>query len=234
MAITSTVPTSERGYLSQGELEQYANITITDTAEADDRILQAEELIDSFIGPQDSFIKYPIEGRATAGASSTITLESVHQNVYDVNYLQWCMIEIIGGTGAGQRRKIASNTKAGVVTVEDAWTTAPDSTSFYRISQVGKFPRRKDVTSHNASGTITYYKDIPDAITRAVASQVEFVINMGDKFFATDQAGKQSESIGDYSYSQGDGSMSEISRMIAPKAKLLLRGFINRKGRIVA
>lgn len=234
MAIVSTVPTSERGYLSQSELEQYANITITDTDEADDRIYQAEELIDAFVGYQDKFFESKLKGLATAGASSTITLQSEHQNQYDNNFFKGMMIEILDGTGVGQRRKIDSSTRAGVITVEDAWTTTPSSDSFYQIEQAGKFPRKQDVETHTVSGTTTYYKDIPNAITRAVASQVEFFIKQGADYFSTDQANKQSESIGDYSYSMSDVSnMSQLSRLIAPKAKLLLRGYINRKGRII-
>lgn len=235
MAIFSTEPTSERGYLSQAELEQYANITVTDTAEADDQIFQAEELIDAFVGFQDKFFESKLRGRASAGASSTITLESNHQNQYDVNFFKGMMVEILDGTGAGQRRKIDSSTKAGVITVEDAWVTNPSTNSYYQIEQVGKFPRKKDVDTHTVAGTSTYIKDIPNAITRAVASQVEFFIKQGVDYFTTDQSNKQSESIGDYSYSMSDSSnMSQLSRLIAPKAKLLLRGYINRKGKLIA
>lgn len=234
MSITSTTPTSRRGYLSQSELEQYANITITDIDEADDVISQAEEMVDAFVGYQQKFQEYDVEGRATAGGSATITLELVHQNVYDANYFKWCTIEIVDGTGAGQRRRISASSKAGVITVATAWATVPDSTSFYRIQQLGKFPRRPDVTSHNEGGVVTYYKNVPEAVRRAVAAQVEYIIGMGDDFFATDQSEKQSERIGDYSYQFGNMSSLGLARMMAPKAKLLLRGYINRAGRIIA
>lgn len=233
MPITSTTPTTERGYLSQSELEQFANITVTDTAEADDVISQAEELIDSFVGYQCKFIDEDYTGRAVSATSTTLTLETVHQNIFDVDYLKWCTVEILGGTGAGQRRKISNQTKAGVLTVEDTWTTTPSSDSFYRIHQLGKFPRLRDVTSHLDSGVTTYYKLIPDPIRRAVAAQVEYIINKGDAFFASDTSEKQSESIGDYSYSMGDNSSIGLARMIAPKAKLLLRGYTNRTGKMV-
>jgi hypothetical protein len=231
MAVNATSPTSRRGYLSQGELAQFANITINDTDEADDVISQAEEMLDAFIGYQDKFLEAEIEGRATAGGSATITLKSEHQNQYDADYFALCEIEIMGGTGAGQRRKITGSTKAGVITVESAWDTTPDSTSFYQIRQVAKFPRNRDVVSHTDNSVTTIYKTIPEPVRRAVAAQVEYIVNMGDDFFRTDKSDKQSESIGDYSYSLGE-KQSGLTRMIAPKAKLLLRGYINRTGRI--
>jgi hypothetical protein len=47
------------------------------------------------------------------------------------------IIEITGGTGAGQIRKIASNT-ATRITVTPDWTTVPDATSTYRIGIYGR------------------------------------------------------------------------------------------------
>lgn len=231
MAITTAKATSRRGYLSQDELEQFANISVTDTSEADDVISQAEELIDAFVGFQEMFMPEPLEGLAAAGGASSLTLESDQQNNYDANYFQNCEIEILGGTGEGERNRILSSTKAGVLTMADAWDTTPSTDSFYRIYQLGKFPRIYDVVSNTVSGTSTYYKSIPEAVKRAVAAQVEYIINMGDDFFRTDKADKTSESIGDYSYSTKEGRAG-VMRLIAPKAKLLLRGYINRVGQI--
>lgn len=232
MPITSTVPTSRRGYLSQSELEQYANITVTDATEADDQISIAEELIDTYVGYQEKFYPNELNGKASAGGSTTLTLQSHHQNVYHNDYFKWCFLEIIGGTGAGQRRKITTSTLAGVLTVESAFSTTPDATSFYRIFQLGKFPRYKDVFYDGIDNNNTYYKQIPEAVKRAVAAQVEFIIEMGTRFFTSDQTEKQSESIGDYSYTNAAGSNS-IYRLIAPKAKMYLRGIRNITGRIM-
>lgn len=229
-----SIATSKRNYLSQDELEQLADITITDEDEADDQISQAEEMIDSFVGPQDKFLEDKIEGRAAGGGPSTITLQSDQQNVYDVDYFKYCYIEILGGTGAGETNTISGSTLAGVLTVQDQWGTAPDSTSFYRISQLAKFPRECDVTHYNLNSPATYYKSIPDAVKRAVAAQVQFIIEMGTDFFSTDKSTKTSESIGDYSYTNAGGSNGGgIGNLISPKAKLLLKGIINRVGSIV-
>lgn len=232
MGVTSTQPTSRRGYLSQGELEQYANISITDTAEADDRISQAEEMIDTYVGAQNKYMTESIKGLAAAGASTTITLETSHQNTFDVDYFKLCEVEILGGTGVGQRRKVTASTKAGVLTVDSAWTTTPGATSFYKISQIGKFPRVCDVETYTSGSNTTYYKAIPEAIKRAVAAQVEYFIEMGDSFFAGDKSEMESESIGDYSYTKGQG-VGSIAKLISPKAKILLKGIFNRTGTIV-
>lgn len=231
MGVTSTQPTSRRGYLSQGELEQLANITITDTAEADDRISQAEELIDAYVGPQDQYMTESIKGLASAGGSTSLTLETSHQNNFDIDYFKLCEVEILGGTGVGQRRKITVSTKAGVLTVGSAWVTTPDNTSIYKIYQLGKFPRRQDVETYTSGVNTTYYKAIPEAIKRAVAAQVGYFVEMGDAYFAGDKSEMESESIGDYSYSKGLG-VSSLYKLISPKVKILLKGIINRSGSI--
>ena len=231
MGVTSTQPTSRRGYLSQGELEQLANITITDTTEADDQINQAEEMIDAYVGPQDNYMKQKVTGTASAAASTSITLETSQQNTFDIDYFKLCEIEILGGTGVGQRRKVTASTKAGVLTVGSDWVTTPDSTSVYKINQLGKFPRRKDVETYTSGPNTTYFKVIPEAVKRAVAAQVGYVVEMGDAFFAGDKSDMESESIGDYSYSKGQGAAS-VYKLISPKAKILLKGLVNRTGSI--
>lgn len=74
-----------------------------------------------------------VNGTATAGAASTITLEASKTMLLN----QWAnmQVRIISGTGAGQIRTIASNTAgaSSVLTVSAAWTVVPDVTSVYRI-----------------------------------------------------------------------------------------------------
>lgn len=236
MAIDATLPTSRRGYLSQDELEQFANINVTDATEADDKISQAEELIDAYVGPQPKFMQEEILGRVAAATASTLTLQSNQQNVYEPDYFFLCEIEIVNGTGAGQRKKISDSTLAGVLTLDSNWTTTPDTTSLYRVYQLGKFPRIQDAQFFSESTPNTYYKSIPEAVKRAVAAQVAYIIEMGEGFFVGDEADKVSESIGDYSYTKGSGAQGSaggFAKLIAPQTKLLLRGFINRTGQIV-
>jgi hypothetical protein len=72
-----------------------------------------------------------VNGTATAGAATALTTNKT----FLLN--QWAnhQVRIISGTGAGQIRKISSNTAGanGVLTVSVAWTTNPDATSVYRI-----------------------------------------------------------------------------------------------------
>lgn len=223
---------SRRQYLSQAELTQYADITISNTTEADDQISQAEELIDGYVGYQQKFIPEVMDGLASAGAANGLTLENPRMiNVFQKNFFIGCEIEIIGGTAKGDRRIITAQQFLGVITCDSAWSTATDATSYYRIYQLGKFPRYCDVTFDGIHSPQQYYKYIPEAVKRATAAQVEYMIKMGASYFNTDASTIESEHIGDYSYTKGKGGASHL--LIAPKAKEYLRGIMNRKGTMV-
>ena len=73
---------------------------------------------------------------ATAGGASTITLASGSSTVNDFyNTLQ---IEILSGTGVGQKRTISDYVGSTLVaTVSVAWDVVPDSTSVYEIAEAG-------------------------------------------------------------------------------------------------
>ena len=229
--------TSRRQYLTQSELAEYADITISDDTEADDQISQAEELIDSYVGFQTRFIPDVHQGKLTSVANSDKELIDTSGDTpfnRNDNYFSYCEIEIIGGTGVGQRGIIESSSEDNKsVTLKTAFATAPDSTSIYKVYQLGKFPRQTDYFYE--PDTTTYYKSIPEAVKRAVAAQVEFAINMGSEFFASDATDKQSESIGNYSYSKGNNAIQSAQvKVIAPKAKALLRGIKNSLGELIA
>lgn len=222
---------SRRNYVTAAEVLALAGFTPSDV-----QINEAEEIIDAYVGPQPKHVQVTLTGKATAGGNNTISLQQEHIDLQiEADYYKYCEVEIIGGTGAGQRKTVLSNTKAGVLTVDSNWDTAPDNTSFYKIYQLGKFPRIKDVTYFTDSEPYQYLKSIPEAIKRATAAQCEYMYTMGDDFFASDKANKSSERIGDYSYTnaEGPGAVTGVSRHIAPKAKLLLRGIINRRGEMV-
>lgn len=220
--------TSNRQYLSQSELAEYANITIIDETEADDRISQAEELIDAYVGFQDKALHTEVMGKATAGGSTSLTLQTKHQNIYEADYFTYCYVEIIGGTGAGQRVKITSSTKAGVLTTS-AFSTSPDSTSVYRIYQLGKFPRYSKDTFYNSEETPTkWYKFIPEEVKRATAAQIEYVIDMGENYFSSDATDKTRERLDDYEYEKDKPA---LTKLIAPKARQLLKQYVNRVGK---
>lgn len=220
---------SRRNYVTAAEVLELAGFTPSDT-----QISEAEEIIDSYVGYQPKFFESTLSNRATAGGSSSLTLNTLDQNTYEADYFKWCEVEIIGGTGVGQRRTITASTKAGVLTVASAWTTTPDSASFYRIYQLGKFPRYCDIVYDGNTSPFTYYKQIVESVKRATAYQCEYMNAMGDSFFTTDKSEKQSESIGDYSYSKGTALVGGVGGvLVAPKAKQVLRGLMNRGGELV-
>lgn len=68
-------------------------------------------------------------GTATAGGASTLTNSAKN---WTVNQWTNFQVRITGGTGAGQVRKIASNTATALTTASE-WTTNPDATSTYVI-----------------------------------------------------------------------------------------------------
>lgn len=218
---------SRRNYVTAAECDEYIGSGSTTNNE----ISEAEELIDAFVGYQEKHFPDRIQGKLASVSSATqMTLDPLHQNNYDDDYFVNCYLEIIGGVGIGQRSKITASTKAGVVTVE-AFSTAPDSTSFYKIYQLGKFPRVCDVEFNSDYSPARYFKTIPEAIKRAVCAQVEFMREMGDDYFQGDAADKNRETIGNYSYTKDSSSGNAgLHKIIAPKAKLYLRGIINRKG----
>ena len=71
-------------------------------------------------------------GTATAGASGSIT-DSTRRKESD-DYWKGGIVEIMAGTGSGQRRDITGNTQSsGVITVSPDWATSPSTDSVYRI-----------------------------------------------------------------------------------------------------
>lgn len=87
----------------------------------------------------DTFIVEVAQGTAT-GTQSTTTLQDTNQS-WTTNFYANMDVEILSGTGAGQRRRIASNTAttltlASAVTGNTAtgpWSVTPDATSVYQI-----------------------------------------------------------------------------------------------------
>jgi hypothetical protein len=223
---------SRRGYLTQPDLAEYANIIIEDPTEADDQISQAEEMIDSYVGPQVKHFPQVIYGKMQSSGVNNLQLDPIHTNVYQKNYLLNCWIEIIGGTGQGQTRKITTQTYAGIITTESDFTTALDSTSFYKIWQLGKFPRHQDVYFDGINTPNQYYMQITEMVKRATAAQVEYIIEMGQKFFSSQASQLNSEKIGDYAYTKGN-SKNPQDQLIAPKAKEYLTGIKVRTGTII-
>jgi len=76
-------------------------------------------------------------GTATSGGNSILTDTG---KTWTVDECKGLWVNIVSGTGKGQRRKIASNT-SDTLTVTAVWTTNPDSTSVYAIGAI-RFLRR--------------------------------------------------------------------------------------------
>ena len=206
---------SKQNYCTVAEVLDITGVTVTD-----DQISQAEKMIDDYVGPQGQkhLITELIE-KASAAASGSISLASGTGSIYNSGYFVGKSIEIIGGTGMGQRRSITAS-NGDLLTISPNWETTPDTTSVYHIWQPGKFPRTSDVKNFNG----VLYPGIPEGVKKAVAYQTVWLQNNDD----LDEETKQSENIGGYSYSRG--SASGRARLISPKARQALRGITNRTG----
>jgi len=72
------------------------------------------------------------QGTATAGAAGTIT-DTLKRKETD-DYWKGGIVEILAGTGAGQKRDITGSIQStGVISITPNWATNPDNTSIYRI-----------------------------------------------------------------------------------------------------
>lgn len=74
-----------------------------------------------------------VDSGTSSGGNGSTTLNDTSK-AWGANAFKNYTVRITAGTGAGQRRIIASNT-ATQLTVRDNWTTIPDSTSQYQILQ---------------------------------------------------------------------------------------------------
>ena len=201
----------------------------------DAQVALAEELIDVYVGVQDKHFKNEYDGEITSllsgnkviDASSLSNLKQQNTNIFSR-----CVIELVTGDAAGTIRLITASDGSDYSVTYDGDAIADIAVGdVFRIYQLAKFPRQKDHFTRNS----IYYKTIPRAVKDAVIAQTEFIIEMGDDYFNGNEADAGSESIGNYSYSNSSGNggqQSAVVKMVAPKARTLLRGIVNRLGRI--
>lgn len=220
------------GYLSISELTKLAPGVTGTEDEKKALIDRAETLVDSYLGIWQHAVR-EIRGLAAAATENTIQLSPEdRQQANGVNMLVGCVIDIIGGTAAGEQGYIKSQTLDGIITVQTNWGTQPDTTSYYRIYQGGKVPRKgtNDLTNDTVGGVNTYFRVIPRALKQAVAAQVEYVQQMGIEYFTGGDSAMQSESMDGYSYNRGDGGSGKT--LVAPSVRSLLSGsgLVNRAG----
>ena len=106
-----------------------------------------------------------VTGTAQAGAASSITL-AAGASASDDFYNGW-LIEITSGTGAGQYNKITDYVGASkVATVENAWSTTPDATSVYALTERPHEPSHGSVYD---AGDVTAGSDNNTVVTTAGA-----------------------------------------------------------------
>ena len=218
---------TKRGYITKAEVESYCDIAITDDDEAIERMELAEELIDQYVGFQNKFLRYEVDGIATDGTTTTLidtSGDSLLDSSVDGRY-EYCTIQVLSGTNAGEERLIIDHdVSESTIEVHEAFTSAIDDTSVYRIYQLAKFPRAKDVKIIDN----VFYKYVPEQVKKAALAQVDYMLEMGDDFFNSG-VDKNSENIDGYDYEVP----KSVNRMIAPKARTYLKGIMSIKGKLL-
>lgn len=205
------------------------------------QVALAEELIDRYVGPQPRALRSEYHGKITSLLNSFKTivddgLESGTTQLDRTNGLYaGTILEVLSGSAAGKRGVIESSSKTDKsVTLRAALATNPAVGDYFKIYQLAKFPRSQDM--YGTPDGLNYYPSIPEAVREAVVAQTEFIIAKGPAFFTGDSSEMQSESFLNYSYSRKSdsaGGSSSLSKLISPQARVLLRGIVNRTGRIV-
>lgn len=101
------------------------------------------------------FVKHPAPytGTVVSATTTTVVVPGFPMNL-NSDFDGW-RVDIIGGTGAGQKRLITSSVAAGlneVCTVHKAWDTVPDAASTFRITKNFMF-----LLDNTAAGSYTSY-----------------------------------------------------------------------------
>lgn len=194
----------------------------------------AEALIDAYVGFQDKFIAAERVGKITASLTGKLIDDRGDSPLFVTdNTYSHCIVEIIGGSGAGQSRQVTASGKdeRSLTFSGAAFNPTLDDTSVYRVYQLAKFPRRQD--SRTVPSDQVFYKYIPDAIKNATIAQTQFVIAQGDDYFTGDDSEMDSERILSYSYSRGgNAGQSALVKFISPQARAFLKGYKNSTGTI--
>lgn len=204
------------------------------------QVALAEELIDRYVGPQNKFLRYETHGIITSllNAGKTIvddgSLTSNSTNLDQQNGLySGAVLEMISGAQAGKRGVLESSSRTDKsVTLKAALSSNPAVGDYFKIYQLAKFPRREDI--YSTPDGLNYYGSIPEVVREAVVAQAAFIKAKGDAYFTGDAAEMQSESFLNYSYTRGGTGSggSSMSNLISPQARTLLRGIVNRTGRL--
>lgn len=229
---------SDFNYLTTAE---YAALNIavsgiTNETLAAQHISAAERLIDAYVGPWQPF--FPdwtgtVTSATVSGVTSSIFGEGRPPDYWAVGGLY---VEFYEGTAAGQKRLVTASSGL-TVTVGAAWSPTPAAGDKFALRQLSRFPRWPQDwfrTQRRAR--------LPEGLKQAVAAQVAYMVAKGSEAFGQwsdaviedGKAGVTSEAYGTgYSVSRDPraaGVGSVAGRMIAPQARLHLKGLVSTLG----
>lgn len=138
------------------------------------------------------FQGYEVTGTASAGSSSTITLEAGSSSTND--YYNGMVVTLDGGTGDGQGRLVTDYNGSNLqVTVAKDWATTPDATSEYSINKAFyKFMESTDalvgdnilVDGKDKILTVTKVKDLKEETELSYRMKAESFVGNSDEIGA--------------------------------------------------
>lgn len=158
---------AEYTYVSSTDVYRASGITSTEVSAADviEQIKRAEVIICRMT--KNIYWKIWLDAQsATSGAAATITKTGAS---WTVNDYVGQYIYVYSGTGAGQLRKILSNT-ADTITVDRNWAVNPASASIFRVFYVpADFNPYQDVQLDGSGLTYMYLPYYPVKVIEGLA-----------------------------------------------------------------
>lgn len=123
-------------------------------------------------------------GQLTGATGTTATVSGAS---WTANQWAGGLLQITGGTGQGQERRILSNTPT-VLTVDEAFVTQPDNTSMFRIIPAAKIVPDRDREMIRGQGTKVWIDDItsPLKTTQMTGRVISFSVTVDlQRYFKT-------------------------------------------------
>lgn len=112
----------------------------------------------------DRYITIPfnrLDGSPTNATSSTTVMYDTTNLVQPDNFWTHATVDVVGGTGAGQTREVASSSRSDKsTTLTQAWTTIPDTTSIYQITWQSRVIRFRLVFTTSSSSNSIVLKSL--------------------------------------------------------------------------
>lgn len=161
-------------------------------------------------------------GTAQAGAAGSITLDAGANSTVD-NFYQNTVVQIVGGTGAGQSRGVSAYTAATrVATVYQNWGVTPDNTSVFLVRSAApagpNFPTNWPLFAIDGNGRVDLSKVLGSTVNALQGGRVDSYVGATAATLVFDQTGNVSGSVGSVTGAVGSvtGAVGSITGVTFP------------------